>query len=188
MSATGVVTIPSDNPLVGQPGTRAEIWSWGLRNPWRFSFDRATGDLYIGDVGQNAREEINVATDRPAFGQGRNYGWNIMEGSWPAPPAARLASRLVLECCHSDGCSVTGGYVYRGSALAAFAGHYFYADYCEDGAQLPSFRSHDRRPEDWTSLRPGSQITSFGEDARGERNADLVGARLSHRPGAIGAA
>ena len=172
VSATGVVTIPSDNPLVGQPGTRAEIWSWGLRNPWRFSFDRATGDLYIGDVGQNAREEINVATDRPAFGQGRNYGWNIMEGSacFSASSCDRTGlTPPVLEYSHSDGCSVTGGYVYRGSALAAFAGHYFYADYCEGWVR--SFRlsgptAVDQR--DWTSLRPGSQITSFGEDARGE--------------------
>ena len=172
VSATGVVTIPSDNPLVGQPGTRAEIWSWGLRNPWRFSFDRATGDLYIGDVGQNAREEINVATDRPAFGQGRNYGWNIMEGSACFSASTCSTTGLtppVLEYSHSDGCSVTGGYVYRGSALAAFAGHYFYADYCEGWVR--SFRLSGPTAvdqKDWTSLRPGSQITSFGEDARGE--------------------
>ena len=172
VSATGVVTIPSDNPFVGQPGTRAEIWSWGLRNPWRFSFDRATGDLYIGDVGQNAREEINVATDRPAFGQGRNYGWNIMEGSacFGASTCTKTGLTLpVLEYSHSDGCSVTGGYVYRGTALAAFAGHYFYADYCEGWVR--SFRLAGPTvtdQKDWTSLRPGSQITSFGEDARGE--------------------
>ena len=191
VSATGVVTIPSDNPLVGQPGTRAEIWSWGLRNPWRFSFDRATGDLYIGDVGQNAREEINVATDRPAFGQGRNYGWNIMEGSAcfsaSACDTTGLTPRSSSTVTATAG-SVTGGYVYRGSALAAFAGHYFYADYCEDGALsvFPVPRPSTRRigPRSAPAARSRASAKMRAASAR----ADLVGARLSHRSGAIGAA
>lgn len=172
VSATGQVSVPSDNPFVGQSGIRPEIWSFGLRNPWRFSFDRSTGDLYIGDVGQNAREEIDVATDVAQFGRGRNYGWNIMEGSacFSGGSCDRNGLTLpVLEYGHSEGCSVTGGYVYRGTALGAFAGHYFYADYCEGWVR--SFRLSGTgvtEQQDWPSLRPGGQILSFGEDARGE--------------------
>ena len=172
VSVTGEVSIPSDNPFVGQTGVRTEIWSWGLRNPWRFSFDRQTGDLYIGDVGQNAREEIDVATDRPQFGSGRNYGWNIVEGSACFSASSCNKTGLtppVLEYGHGDGCSVTGGYVYRGSAAAEYYGHYFYADYCEGWVR--SFRLAGptaTEQKDWPSLRPGSQILSFGEDARGE--------------------
>jgi glucose/arabinose dehydrogenase len=149
-----------------------EVWARGLRNPWRFAFDRETGDLYIGDVGQNAREEIDVATDVAQFGRGRNYGWNVMEGTacFGGGSCDRNGLTLpVLEYGHSEGCSVTGGYVYRGTALGLFAGHYFYADYCEGWVR--SFRLSG--PEvteqlDWPSLRPGGQILSFGEDARGE--------------------
>lgn len=172
VSGTGQVSIPSDNPFVGQTGVRTEIWSWGLRNPWRFSFDRLTGDLYIGDVGQNAREEIDVATDRPQFGQGRNFGWNIMEGTacFGGSSCNKTGLTLpVLDYGHGEGCSVTGGYVYRGAALAAYAGHYFYADYCQGWVR--SFRLAGpgvSDQKDWTSLRPGSQILSFGEDAAGE--------------------
>jgi len=172
VSATGQVSVPADNPFVGQAGIRPEIWSWGLRNPWRFSFDRSTGDLYIADVGQNAREEINVATDVAQFGRGRNYGWSIMEGTACFSGSGCNTSDLtlpVLEYGHGEGCSVTGGYVYRGQALGAFAGHYFYADYCEGWVR--SFRIAGPSvtdQKDWTSLRPGSQILSFGEDARGE--------------------
>jgi len=172
VSATGQVSVPSDNPFVGQPGVRPEIWSWGLRNPWRFSFDRSTGDLYIADVGQNAREEINVSTDLAQFGRGRNYGWSIMEGTacFSGSGCSRTGLTLpVLEYGHGEGCSVTGGYAYRGAALALYAGHYFYADYCQGWVR--SFRIAGQSVtdrNDWTSLRPGSQILSFGEDARGE--------------------
>jgi glucose/arabinose dehydrogenase len=172
VSATGQVSVPSDNPFVGQPGIRPEIWSWGLRNPWRFSFDRSTGDLYIGDVGQNAREEIDVATDVVQFGRGRNYGWNIMEGMacFSGSNCNRNGLTLpVLDYGHAEGCSVTGGYVYRGTVLGAFAGHYFYADYCEGWVR--SFRLSGTgvtEQQEWPSLRPGGQILSFGEDARGE--------------------
>jgi glucose/arabinose dehydrogenase len=173
LSGAGQVSVPSDNPFVGQAGIRPEIWSYGLRNPWRFSFDRATRDLYIGDVGQNAREEIDVSTSAQQFGRGLNYGWNRMEGTaCYEPPSGCAASGLtppVLDYGHSQGCSVTGGYVYRGAAVPTLVGHYFYADYCEGWVR--SFRLNggavtDAR--DWASLRPGGQITSFGEDARGE--------------------
>jgi hypothetical protein len=172
VSATGQVSVPSDNPFVGQSGIRPEIWSYGLRNPWRFSFDRSTGDLYVGDVGQNAREEIDVATDAAQFGRGRNYGWSIMEGMacFSGSSCDRNGLTLpVLDYRHAEGCSVTGGYVYRGTALGGFAGHYFYGDYCEGWVR--SFRLSGpgvTEQLEWPSLRPGGQILSFGEDARGE--------------------
>lgn len=172
VSATGVASVPSDNPFVGQSNARPEIWSYGLRNPWRFSFDRSIGDLYIADVGQNAREEVNVSTDIAQFGRGRNFGWNIMEGTACFSGSGCNQNGLtlpVLEYGHGDGCSVTGGYVYRGAALALYVGHYFYGDYCEGWVR--SFRLTGpgvTLQKEWTSLRPGSQILSFGEDARGE--------------------
>ncbi len=173
VSAAGQASIPADNPFVGQSGIRPEIWSYGLRNPWRFSFDRVTGDLYIGDVGQNSREEIDVSTDQTNFGRGLNYGWRIMEGTACFSPSAGCnrtgLTQPVLDYGHNDGCSVTGGYVYRGSLAPALRGHYFYADYCSGWVR--SFLLAGRQvtqPLDWASLRPGDQITSFGEDARGE--------------------
>ena len=175
LSGTGQVSIPPDNPFAGQAGIRGEIWSFGLRNPWRFSFDRATGDLYIADVGQNAREEINLGTEAAGLGRGVNYGWNLMEGdACFSPPAGCNRAGLtlpVLDYDHSEGCSVTGGYVYRGSAIPELRGHYLYADFC--GGWVRSFRASggaavDR--QDRTTLSPpgGGQIPSFGEDSRGE--------------------
>ena len=173
VSMGGQVTIPSDNPFAGQSGVRQEIWAYGLRNPWRFSFDRQTHDLYIADVGQNAREEIDVATSASQFGKGLNFGWNRMEGLSCYSPASGCdqsgLSLPLLDYDHSNGCSVTGGYVYRGTAAPAAMGLYFYADYCEGWVRsfrLSNGTATDRR--DWTSLRPGGQIVSFGEDARGE--------------------
>lgn len=173
VSGSGVASVPADNPLVGQPNVRSEIWSYGLRNPWRFSFDRLTGDLYIADVGQNAREEIDVSTTVSQFGRGLNYGWKTMEGKACYSPSSGCnqtgLTLPVLDYDHSAGCSVTGGYVYRGSALPALLGHYFYGDYCNGWVR--SFRLQGQTVSqefDWTSLRPGGQITSFGEDARGE--------------------
>lgn len=172
LSATGPATVPADNPFVGQQGTRPEIWSLGLRNPWRFSFDRSTGDLYIADVGQNAREEVNVSTSQQQRGRGANYGWSIMEGTACFSGTGCSMNGLILpaaEYGHSDGCSVTGGYVYRGATTTNYSGHYFYGDYC--GGWIRSFRytgssAGDHR--EWTSLDTGSQLLSFGEDARGE--------------------
>jgi glucose/arabinose dehydrogenase len=163
--------IPADNPLVSVAGARDEIWAYGLRNPWRFSFDRETGDLYIGDVGQGAWEEVDV---QPAeSGGGENYGWNVMEGAHCYNASSCDQTELilpVLEYSHSEGCSITGGYVYRGSSLPILAGHYLYADYCS--GWIRSFRyvggeAVDSR--DWSSvLAPGTGISSFGEDAEGE--------------------
>jgi hypothetical protein len=162
--------IPPDNPFAGTAGSRAEIWNYGLRNPWRFSFDRGTGDLYIGDVGQDSREEIDVAP--ASTGGGENYGWNLMEGSrcFGAEGCDQSGLSLpVLDYGHDDGCSVTGGFVYRGSAIPALRGRYFYADFCSGWVR--SFRyggaqATERR--EWPTLAPGGMITSFGEDANGE--------------------
>ncbi|HWC06515.1 MAG TPA: PQQ-dependent sugar dehydrogenase, partial [Gemmatimonadota bacterium] len=122
--------IPSDNPFVGQAGRRGEIWAWGLRNPWRFSFDRETGDLFVADVGQNDREEVNA---RSRDEGGVNYGWNVMEGSecFQDDDCDRAGLTLpVVEYDHGEGCSITGGFVYRGSALPELRGHYFFSDFC----------------------------------------------------------
>ena len=169
----GQISIPADNPFAGQNGLRPEIWSYGLRNPWRFSFDRSTGDLYIGDVGQGAREEVDVASAASGGGRGLNYGWNVMEGTICYPSGANCDSARftapVLDYDHGQGCSITGGYVYRGAALSGMQGVYFYADYCSGWVR--SFRYADGQatePLEWASLAPGGSITSFGEDAAGE--------------------
>jgi glucose/arabinose dehydrogenase len=173
-------TIPADNPFAGQTGARGEIWAYGLRNPWRFSFDRSTGDLYIGDVGQSAREEVNVQPAGSAGGE--NYGWNVMEGSICYNAATCETTGLTLpvaEYTHAEGCSITGGYVYRGAAVAALQGRYLYADYC--GGWVRSFTwaggaATDSR--DWLDLDPGSQVVSFGEDGAGELYLMTLGGDL----------
>jgi hypothetical protein len=175
--------IPAGNPFVGQSGARGEIWSYGLRNPWRFAFDRLTGDLYIADVGQGQWEEIDVAEAADGAGRGVNYGWNVMEGAHCYAAATCSTTGLTLplvEYSHAEGCSVTGGYVYRGSAVTTLRGHYFYADYC--AGWIRSFRvasgvATDAR--DWTgTLDAGGQISSFGEDAAGELYVMTLGGRV----------
>lgn len=160
-------TIPPSNPFVGQAGKRGEIWAKGLRNPWRYAFDPPTGLLYIADVGQNAREEINVM---PASQAGVNYGWSVMEGAicYNAATCNQTGLTLpVLDYPHSAGCSITGGYVYRGSAIPGIRGHYFYSDYCT--AFLHSFRYENGTAvdaKDWGLTM--SNVTSFGVDFAGE--------------------
>ena len=169
ISPTGQVSVPNDNPFANQSGSRADIWSYGLRNPWRFSFDRQNGDLYIGDVGQNELEEIDVVTSGAS--KGANFGWNVMEGRscYGSSSCNRQSLTLpVLDYPHADGCSVTGGYVYRG-AITSLRGTYFYADYCRGWVR--SFRwvnGAATDPREWPDLAPGGQITSFGEDGAGE--------------------
>jgi glucose/arabinose dehydrogenase len=160
-------TVPPSNPFVGRAGARPEIYSYGLRNPWRFSFDRETGDLTIGDVGQDAIEEIDFAPKGEA--RGANYGWRPLEGrrrNYREPAPGAVAP--VLELTHHAGnCSVTGGYVVRDPALPALAGRYVYGDYCK--GQLRSARlaagspSHDRS----LGLKTVDQLSSFGEDGLG---------------------
>lgn len=165
--------IPASNPFVGELGARGEIWSFGLRNPWRYSFDRQTGDLYIADVGQNAWEEINASTTSDGAGRGTNYGWRIMEGMHCFSPATNCdmtgLTLPVVEYDHPTGCSITGGYVYRGAAVPALQGTYFYGDYCSGFVR--SFRLVNGAATelaDWSALNPGGNITSFGEDTAGE--------------------
>ncbi|MEP7227117.1 MAG: PQQ-dependent sugar dehydrogenase, partial [Gemmatimonadales bacterium] len=176
-------TVPSDNPFVAQPGARTEVWSYGLRNPWRFSFDRANGDLYIADVGQSQAEEVDVSPAVEGGGKGLNYGWNIMEGAdcFSGTGCDQAGLTLpVLEYDHSQGCSITGGYVYRGSAIPALQGHYFYADFCQGWVR--SFRYTGgvvAEETTWPTLSPGGSITSFGEDAAGELYILDAGGRVS---------
>ena len=124
-----VTVVPADNPCVRRKGARPEIWAYGLRNPWRYSFDRVTGDLWIGDVGAGAEEEIDF---QPAASRGgENYGWNALEGTYAWRKAPRGAVPPIYEYNHASGrCSVTGGYVYRGKAIPALQGWYVFADYC----------------------------------------------------------
>jgi hypothetical protein len=160
--------VPRDNPFVARRGARPEIWAYGLRNPWRFCFDRPAGMLYIADVGQNRWEEIHATPIRSA---GLNYGWNILEGDHclRGSDCDRTGlERPIVEYGHGDGCSVTGGFVYRGRRMPALAGHYFYADYCS--GWIRSFRYANGAVTDhrrWDDAGPG-QVTSFGEDAQGE--------------------
>ncbi len=178
-------TIPPTNPFVNSPPARGEIWAFGLRNPWRPSFDRQTGDLWIADVGENAWEEINV---QPAIGAppyaARNYGWRCYEGNeshsttaYTGGPQCSTVQSLVFPIHtydHSQGCSITGGYVYRGCMMPGLRGTYFFADYCSN--QIFSFQYAGALVQHFTNRTaelavPGftiNQIVSFGEDARGE--------------------
>jgi glucose/arabinose dehydrogenase len=167
--STDPYTIPVDNPYAGSLTFRGELWNYGLRNPWRWSFDRTTGDLYIGDVGQNSREEVDVV---PAgSGGGQNFGWDDMEGKrcYEDPNcASNPAQRPVLDYGHGSGCAITGGYVYRGTAIPDITGMYFYSDYCS--GFLRSFRWTGTGITDsftWP-IPVGGAITSFGEDGNGE--------------------
>jgi glucose/arabinose dehydrogenase len=167
--STDTYGIPPDNPFLEQEGVRPVIWALGLRNPWRFAFDRATGDLYIADVGQNRHEEVHF---QPAGSSGgENYGWDIVEGRHCFEPPSDCDTRglewPVAEYDHSLGCSITGGAVYRGSRYPQLEGVYFYGDFCT--GNIWGLR---REPSgEWTSallLRSGVSISSFGEDAAGE--------------------
>ena len=163
-------TIPPGNPFVGRDGAD-EIWAYGLRNPWRFAFDVGASPprLYIADVGQGRWEEINVV-DAPAAG--RNYGWRVTEGSECYNPATGCdASGHALPVhgySHDDGCSVTGGFVYRGAALPELNGHYFYADYCRGWIRSLLFVAGGATARrEWPLGNVGS-ITSFGVDGARE--------------------
>jgi len=161
-------TIPSDNPFINTPDAQPEIWAYGLRNPWRFTFDRLTGDLFLGDVGQADYEEIDFqAAGTPG---GQNYGWYWMEGMHPRPnfevPEADFVAPIA-EYPHMIGCSVTGGYVYRGMALPELNGVYFFGDYCNGRtwAIVPDVAgAWQTRP----FIETERIISSFGEDEDGE--------------------
>jgi len=155
---------------VGTAGARTEIWSYGLRNPWRFSFDRANGDLYIGEVGRAHWEEINRARAADGGGRGINYGWSVMEGPdcqhRDCDPTGLTLPTVTYS--HQTGCAVIGGYVYRGQALPSLQGQYLFGDFCQ--GWVKSFPADAESPEavDQPALSPGEPITSFGEDDAGE--------------------
>ena len=172
--------IPPDNPYVGRPGWREEIWQLGLRNPWRWSFDRANGDLYIGDVGENLWEEVDHVP-APVVG-GNNFGWPCVEGTM-----------CLVACCtnpgftaplheydHDFGCAITGGFVYRGCAMPELRGRYFFSDSCSgrvwsfvrSGGAATDLREHTQ--ELWGHLPGNPGVLSFGEDTLGEFGWGLV--------------
>ncbi|PYE51828.1 glucose/arabinose dehydrogenase [Deinococcus yavapaiensis KR-236] len=163
------VAIPKDNPFVSRANAKPEIWAYGLRNPWRFSFDRQTGDLFIADVGQNRLEEINFQP-RSSKG-GENYGWRLKEASDCFQPRANCnrasLTDPILEYDHAQGVSVTGGYVYRGKNVPSLAGRYVYGDF-GSGVIWAATRGENGK---WTSRRlldTDYSISAFGQDEDGE--------------------
>ena len=160
--------VPSDNPFVYRDGMAPEIWVYGLRNPWRFAFDRATGDLWIADVGQSDREEINLL---PAGeGAGANLGWNLMEGTLPyagSEPDDHWAPIYEYDTRGPEGCAITGGTVYRGSAIPELSGVYLYSDYCEGELRGLIVQGGEVVQQDWLGV-DGGDVVSFVEDADGE--------------------
>ena len=181
-------SIPPGNPYAGPTAGLDEIWSYGLRNPWRFSFDRLTGDLVIGDVGQNDWEEVDYAR-APAAGRGANFGWNRCEGfnvfpPTPTPTACPAGAGLtapVLQYGHTGGaCSITGGYVVRDPSVTDLYGRYLFADVCNDrvsSVRLGLPAATDLRPESITAPGPAS----FGEDACGRVYLASQGADAVYR-------
>ena len=165
LDENGSYAIPADNPFVGVEGARGEIWAYGIRNPWRFSFDRESGELWMADVGQNRFEEVNIVR------RGLNYGWNIMEGSSCFKPSRGCDSRglemPIAEYGRDGGCSVTGGYVYRGERLPSLYGAYVYGDFCS--GKIWGLRYEDGRVTEQLELVDSRlEISSFGEDQSGE--------------------
>jgi glucose/arabinose dehydrogenase len=170
-SAGAPYTVPPDNPFVGRTGARPEIWAYGLRNPWRFSFDRANGDLWIGDVGQDAWEESDhaVATNGRDAGRGDNFGWNRLEGTHAYQGRAPAnAVPPVYEVSHDTGaCAIIGGFVYRGTKIAGLPGAYLFSDNCDSTIRLlvPGANGN-------VTMRPSGassqEVSAFGQSNGGE--------------------
>ena len=163
--------IPADNPFAGDARGLDEIWAYGLRNVWRFSFDRYSGDMYLADVGDSQWEEVNF---QPADSRGgENYGWNVREGSHPFSDLRLYTGQFAnyvapfAEYSHALGCAVVGGYVYRGAALADLQAVYLFGDYCS-GRVWASWRDSQLQWHTSEFLDVGFQISSFGEDEQGE--------------------
>lgn len=173
----GTYSIPRSNPFVGRTG-RDEIWSYGLRNPWRLTFDRANGNMFIGDVGQNSWEEV----DRETYGvpAGRNYGWRVMEGRhcYKASTCNRSGKTLpITEYSHASGrCSITGGYVYRGPTQTALVGYYVYGDFCT--GRIWAIPNRGGNGDQILQAVTGERITSFGESDDGELYAVTIDGKL----------
>jgi len=179
---SGGYTTPNDNPFFGGAAADDPVWSWGLRNPWRWSFDSSTGDLWIGDVGQNAYEEIDHVA-APDAGKSANFGWPYYEG-FHAPNfhgcvAPSPYTKPLLEHSHSDGsCAIVGGYVYRGSEYPDLTGRYFFSDNCRGTIwDVPATATSPASPE--ALLDTSLNVSSFGEDENGELYvADLSGGHI----------
>ena len=167
--STGDLAIPEDNPFAGSTSALPAIWSYGLRNPWRFSFDRRNGDLWIADVGQGSIEEVNRALAGSAGGE--NYGWRTMEGSAcfnPASGCNRAGLVLpVVEYRHDEGCSVTGGFVYRGRSIRSLEGRYVFGDYCSGTIWVATEQPGGSWVRD-VLIQTTFNISSFGEQSDGE--------------------
>lgn len=176
IDTTAPYVVPPTNPFVGVPGARPEIWAYGLRNPWRFTFDRQTGDMFIGDVGQGAREEIDF---QAAGVGGLNYGWDDMEGSLCYEPSSGCltAGRVlpILQVDHNSGdCAIVGGYRYRGTAVPSLAGKYVHSDNCTGRIRIAT----QTGPSTWTQVVDQDtpyNIYTFGEDQNGELYASAGG-------------
>lgn len=160
-------SIPEDNPFIGNENILPEIWAYGLRNPWRHSFDRETGDLWIADVGQNKWEEIHWKSVDSKGGE--NYGWRLMEGNHCFLPKKECDSgdlvKPVAEYSHKHGCSVTGGYVYRGDKIKELYGKYIFGDFCSGTIWVIDKAQNFEMQE---LMKTDVNISSFGEDAKGE--------------------
>jgi glucose/arabinose dehydrogenase len=168
-SAATPYSIPPNNPFAGQPNRRAEIWAYGLRNPWRYAFDSLTGRLYIADVGQDRFEEVDV---NPADRAGLNYGWNVTEGTSCFGAAACDKTGITLpalEYAHdaNGGCSITGGFVYRGNAFPEIQGRYFYSDFCSGWLRSFAF-SGGVATDPQQHITNMGKVLSFGEDGQKE--------------------
>jgi glucose/arabinose dehydrogenase len=169
-SAGKQYAIPPSNPYAGATAGLDEIWARGLRNPWRFSFDSRTGDLWIGDVGQDRYEEIDRATAASGRGRGLNYGWRVIEGNACYNPSSGCSGSgktpPIAVYSHSLGCSVTGGYVYRGLAYRGLVGGYLFGDYCS--GRVWALRAHGSSPQKPVLMADTSlSISSFGEGQDG---------------------
>jgi glucose/arabinose dehydrogenase len=160
--------IPSSNPFVGRAGARGEIYAYGLRNPWRFSFDRRTGDLSIGDVGQDQVEEVDFV--RRGRARGANFGWRVFEGNrrnFPGESAPGAVGPVIVHT-HAEGwCSVTGGYIVRDPTVPSLFGRYVYGDFCEGRVRTARLRAGRAVPDRKIDLRAVPSISSFGEDGAG---------------------
>jgi glucose/arabinose dehydrogenase len=177
--------IPASNPFVGQAGKRSEIFAYGLRNPYRFGFDRQTGDLWIADVGQDRWEEVDRALASAGGGSGANFGWSVMEGNHCYKPSSgcKTAGLTVplVEYAHgsgdANGCSIIGGFVYRGSAYPDLVGRYLFGDYCTGRIwDVAADASDDAAPQEL--LKSGLRIVGWGEGYDGELYVVAVGGGL----------
>jgi glucose/arabinose dehydrogenase len=172
-SGGAAYTVPAGNPFVGNENARPEIWSYGLRNPWRFSFDQSTGDLFVGDVGQGDLEEVSWApagAGEPG-GAGVNFGWSAFEGSIPFNQDQPIGGVTlpIHEYPHGElGCSITGGYLYRGTAIPQLAGAYVFADYCASGVRAFAVSPDGQAGEETFLTEDPGEVATFGESPTGE--------------------